>query len=406
MKEHEETTKQKKSRKSVTVRTCLLGCLLSLMIGMVLTLGILFARLDRDGQSMLQAVSTIRSQFVGEYDWHSVMDESLEQMVTSLGDRWSYYLTQDEYQKVQASRSNSYIGIGVTISQTQGDAIRIETVKEGSPAARAGIQSADSIRKVEDVAVTQDTWQQCVDMLKGEAGTSVRVEVQSADGVQRGISLTRETIKTISVTHKMLPDQVGLVRIRNFYSGSGDGMIAAVDALVKDGAQSIVFDLRDNPGGYITELTKMLDHLLPEGVIFQSRNLKGQETLYRSDAEMVDLPMAVLVNADSYSAAEFFAAELREAKGSFIAGELTSGKGYAQEIFPLRNGSALGLSVARYFTGDGASLIGVGVEPDAKLSLSDEDRILLIGEKLPEQQDIQLQAAVGALLQGGVKTAS
>ncbi len=406
MKEHEEGTKQKKSGRSVTIRTCLLGCLLSLLLGMVMTLGILFVRLDRDGQSMLQAVSTIRSQFVGDYDWHTVMDESLEQMVTSLGDRWSYYLTQDEYKKVQASRSNSYVGIGITLSQTEGDAIVIAAVTEDSPAARAGLQPDDKIRKVEDLAVTQETWQQCVDMLKGEPGTSVRVEVQTANGIQRSVSLTRETIKTISVTHKMLDGQIGLVRIRNFYSGSGDAMIEAVDALVKDGAQSLVFDLRDNPGGYITELTKMLDHLLPEGVIFQSRDLKGQETIYRSDAEMVDVPMAVLVNADSYSAAEFFAAQLRESKDSFIAGELTSGKGFAQEIFPLRNGSALGLSVARYFTGAGESLIGVGVEPDAKLSLSDEERILLIGDKLPEQQDVQLQAAVDALLKNKTKTES
>lgn len=381
-------------RKQASLRLLLLCSIGSLLLGMLLTLGFLFIRLDRDGLSVLQAVSTIRSRFVGDYEWHEVVDASLNQMVQSLGDRWSYFLTKDAYEKVLEKRSNSYVGIGVTVQHQEDNGIDILFVSENSPADRAGIHPGDSIRKVEDVAVTKETWQQCFDAMEGEAGSSVRLELQDSTGMLRSISVVREEILTNPVSYELMDGNIGLVKINNFYSGSGAAMISAVDALVTQGAQSIVFDLRDNPGGYVTELTKMLDHLLPEGVVFRSENLQGDEQSYTSDAAKIDLPFSVLVNADSYSAAEFFAAQLRESTGAFISGETTSGKGYAQQLFPLRNGSALGLSTSRYFTGAGVSLIGVGIVPDAQATLNDDRHLLLKQGKLAHQDDPQLQAAV------------
>ena len=130
------------------------------------------------------------------------------------------------------------------------------------------------------------------------------------------------------------------------------------------GARALVFDVRNNPGGYVTELTEILDDLLPEGKIFINRSSDGKETVYTSDADCVDLPMAVLVNRNSYSAAEFLAAQLQESAGAVVAGEQTSGKGFSQVLFDLPGGSAIGLSTARYYTGGGVSLIGTGLTPD------------------------------------------
>ena len=150
-------------------------------------------------------------------------------------------------------------------------------------------------------------------------------------------------------------------------------------------------------GGYVTELTEILDYLLPEGNIFISRTNDGEEVTYTSDASCVDLPMAVLVNANSYSAAEFFAAQLRESVGAPVVGEQTSGKGYSQILFDLPDGSAIGLSTARYYTGKGVSLIGTGLTPDTEVTLSEEDQQkLLVGELTPAE-DAQFQAAVAAL---------
>ena len=195
----------------------------------------------------------------------------------------------------------------------------------------------------------------------------------------------------------MLEGNVGLLRLRNFYSGSSEAFKAGVQALQDAGARSILFDVRDNPGGYVKEMTAILDYLLPEGVIFISRDLEGGEREYTSDAAAVDLPFAVLVNGESYSAAEFFAAELQESVGAVIVGEPTSGKGYAQQLFPLRNGSAVGISTSRYFTGSGTSLIGIGITPDASVELTMEEYLLLLQGELAPGDDPQIQAALSAL---------
>ena len=156
-----------------------------------------------------------------------------------------------------------------------------------------------------------------------------------------------------------------------------------MEELQEQGAGALIFDMRNNGGGYVDELTRMLDYLLPEGPIFRSEGRWGREVVTRSDESCVELPMATLVNAGTYSAAEFFAAQLQESAGAFIVGEATSGKGYSQQAIPLPNGGALNLSTGRYRTGEGISLIGTGVSLDVELSQEEGD-----GE------DRQLQAAI------------
>ena len=233
--------------------------------------------------------------------------------------------------------------------------------------------------------------------IQGEEGTTVSLEVEGTDGARRTVEVTRQEIHGVTATWTMTENQVGLVTILNFYAGTADLVKQGVAALQEEGAQALVFDLRNNPGGYVTELTEILDYLLPEGNIFISRTNDGEEVTYTSDASCVDLPMAVLVNANSYSAAEFFAAQLRESVGAPVIGEQTSGKGYSQILFDLPDGSAIGLSTARYYTGKGVSLIGTGLMPDTEVTLSEEDQQkLLVGELTPAE-DAQFQAAVAAL---------
>lgn len=177
---------------------------------------------------------------------------------------------------------------------------------------------------------------------------------------------------------------MGYVKLDNFYDNSAGRLKEAVAELQGQGARALIFDMRDNGGGYLTQLTDMLDFLLPEGPIFISRDRAGHERVTQSDAACVDLPMAVLVNANTYSAAEFFAAELQEQGAAVIVGEQTSGKGYSQQAFPLPNGGALNLSTAAYFTGSGVSLIGAGLRLDAQVEQTG-------------QGDAQLEAALALL---------
>ena len=193
-----------------------------------------------------------------------------------------------------------------------------------------------------------------------------------ADGGTRTVEVTRASIETDPVESRMLEGDVGYVALSNFYDNSAQRLEEAVTALQEEGARALVFDMRDNGGGYLRELTDMLDFLLPEGPIFISRDRAGNEETTYSDASCVELPMAVLVNANTYSAAEFFAAELQEQGVAVIVGEPTSGKGYSQQTFTLPYGGAVNISTAAYCTGSGTSLIGTGLTLDAEVYNTDD----------------------------------
>lgn len=371
---------------------------LAAVLALVLVTGNL---LGSEGMSLLQAAFLVKSQFVGEYDSKEVTDATLDGMVAALGDRWSYYLSPQDYVQVTQTRANEFVGVGVTItSQTEED-IYILSVMEDSPAQRAGIQPGEYIRQVNGVVVTKETRQDCIDAIGGPVGEAVTLELEGSDGLRRVVELVRETVHTISVTSELLEDGTGFVTIRNFYEGSADTLKTLVDQLVDQGATRLIFDVRNNPGGYVVQLTQMLDYLLPAGDIFIQEDRSGQETVYTSDADRVDLPMGVLVDQDSYSAAELFAAQLRESVSAAVVGAQTSGKGYAQQLFPLANGGGLGISTSRYFTGGRHSLVGVGLNPEPLVELSDEERVLLYTNQLSRQEDRQLQALMQAMDQAG-----
>lgn len=375
----------------------LLLAVVCFVLGGGVTLTVAWQTLGQDGQALLQAYRLVTGKFVGEYDQRTMVESTLENMVTALGDRWSGYLDPQEAQQVKTARANTYVGIGVTVGQEPEDGLEILRVTEGGPAQAAGLTPGEIIRGVDGQTITAENRADLVNAIQGEAGTTVTLEVEGTDGARRTVEVTRQEIHGLTATWTMLADQVGLVSIQNFYSGTADLVRQGVEELQAQGARALVFDLRNNPGGYVTELTEILDFLLPEGTIFISRTNDGEETVYTSDAACVDLPMAVLVNAESYSAAEFFAAELREAAGAVVAGEQTSGKGYSQMLFTLADGSAISLSTARYYTGSGISLIGTGVTPEPLVGLSQEEAQRLLAGTLPPEEDPQLQSALAAL---------
>lgn len=375
----------------------LLLAVVCFVLGGGVTLTVAWQALGQDGQALLQAYRLVTGKFVGEYDQRTMVESTLENMVTALGDRWSGYLDPQEAQQVKTARANTYVGIGVTVGQEPEDGLEILRVTEGGPAQAAGLAPGEIIRGVDGQTITAENRADLVNAIQGEAGTTVTLEVEGTDGARRTVEVTRQEIHGLTAAWTMLADQVGLVSIQNFYSGTADLVKQGVEELQAQGARALVFDLRNNPGGYVTELTEILDFLLPEGTIFISRTNDGEETVYTSDAACVDLPMAVLVNAESYSAAEFFAAELREAAGAVVAGEQTSGKGYSQMLFTLADGSAISLSTARYYTGSGISLIGTGVTPEPLVELSQEEAQRLLAGTLSPEEDPQLQSALEAL---------
>ena len=384
--------------RSLSRRTkVILLCVLCFLLGSLAALAVVWQLMGQEGRTLLRANQLIEQRFVGDYDPENTMDAALAAMVDSLGDRWSYYLTPEQAEQVREERRNTYVGIGITVSRDLEDGLKIREVTPDSPAQEAGLTAGEIIRSVNDMAITAQTQEQAVQAIKGEENAAVTLVVEGTDGARRTVEVVCRQIQKASATYTMLDGQVGLIRIKNFYTGTADLIREGVQALQEQGAKSLVFDVRSNPGGYVTEMTEALDLLLPEGTIFRSRSYNGKETTYSSDAACVDLPMAVVVNEDSYSAAEFFAAALQESAGAVVAGAQTSGKGYSQVLFGLPNGSAVGLSTARYYTGSGVSLIGTGLHPDPACTLDPQAQEQYLSGTLPPQQDTQLQQAIPAL---------
>ena len=319
------------------------------------------------GLTLLEGLALINTRFVGEYEESEVVDAAMNGMVSGLNDRWSYYLDPESYASTQQRRQNVYTGIGVTVNYSNEEGLTVIGVTEGGPADQAGLRVGDIIIAVDGTSLAGDARYDGANLIQGEAGTSVELEVRGADGTVRTITASRAQLETDPVEYQLLESGEGYIQVKNFYRRSADGVKEAVDDLVAQGATALVFDMRNNGGGYLHELTDMLDFLLPEGPIFITRDKAGNEEITQSDAACVDLPMAVLVNANTYSAAEFFAAELQERDAAVIVGEPTSGKGYSQQTFTLPHGGAVAISTAVYFTGSGTSLIGTGLTLDAEV---------------------------------------
>lgn len=341
----------------------------------------------------------IRTQFVGEADLDYTTDMALAEAIASLDDNWSYYMDAAGYDAYQDYSANVYQGIGVTISQdeTTGGFLVVNTTRDG-PADRAGIVAGDIILSVDGIDVAGKTTENLRALIQADYGKDALVTVQGADGTRRDVSVTCEQIYQDPVSYEMLDGGVGYVAISNFRQGSADGAIAAVDALLEQGASALVFDVRDNPGGQVSEMVAILDRLLPEGDLFIRTDKRGHEEIEKSDATCVELPMAVVVNSESYSAAEFFAAALRDYDWAKIAGEATAGKARSQVTFSLWDGSAVHISKYSYLTPSRTDLYEAGgLTPDAEAGLSEEELVQHQTGWLEPEDDPQVQAAVGLL---------
>lgn len=326
--------------------------------------------------------------YIGDGDNTAISDASSAAMITALGDKWSYYMTPEEYQSYQMYSANEYAGIGVTIQlddKTKG--FRITSVTAQSPAEKAGLSVGDNITAVDGESVTGKSLSDVQSLIRSKLNETLKFTIQDANGDSRTVSVDCKVIYTDPVSSKMLDNHVGYVKINNFESGSGTGAVQAVDQLLADGAQSLVFDVRGNPGGMLSELITILDHLLPEGDVFVSVDKSGKEDVTRSDNVCVKVPMVVLVNGNSYSAAEYFAAALREYHWATIVGENTTGKGRSQTTIVLDDGSAVHISSKKYLTPNRVDLSEQGgLVPDVVVAPATEG-----------DMDTQLEAAIRAL---------
>ena len=345
-----------------------------------------------------EIVALLNEVYVDGYDTDKLGDYLAQAAVAATGDRWSYYVSAEDYDAFVESNENAYVGIGVTVESSDDltDGVQITKVTPNSPAEEAGIEADDRIYAVEGETVESLGLDEAKNRIRGEEGTEVTLTILRGEK-KFDVTVKRASVEVEVVKYSMLDGSIGYIKINNFEANSADRTIEAIDALRGQGAKALVFDLRFNPGGRKDELVRVLDDLLPEGPLFRSVDYKGNESVDYSDADCVELPMAVLVNGDSYSAAEFFAAALQEYDWATVVGTKTCGKANYQQTFRLSDGSAVAVSTGHYQTPHGVTLANVGVTPDEIVEVDNKTYLELYKEAVAVKDDAQLQAAIKAV---------
>ena len=371
---------------------------LSYLLIAVLASTATFAFCNYGGQGKLETIEKLLDRYyIGQIDQKAMEDAAAEAMVDALGDRWSHYQSAEEYRIYQDVMSNSYVGVGIAISlREDGKGLDITEVTDDSPAQAAGVQTGDQLIAVDGTDIQGMTTAQVRTLIQREEGeTLVLTLIRQGETMDLTVEIGR--VRGVVATGQLLPEGVGLITIANFDDRCAQETVAVIENLRSQGAKALIFDVRNNPGGYKREMVELLDYLLPEGPLFRTVDYRGVEKVDSSDADCLTMPMAVIMNLYSYSASEFFAAALDEYDAAVTVGEKTFGKGYFQNTFDLSDGSAVTLSIGKYYTPNGVSLTDVGLTPDVEVLLTEEETAKLRSGVLPVEEDPQIQAAIAAV---------
>lgn len=351
--------------------------------------------LNVTSESKIETIeSLIDKYYLEDVDYDDLTESTYEGLVAGLDDPYSVYYTSEEYAELMESASGMYCGIGVTVQQdVSTGVITVVDTFEGSPGEGAGLKSGDIICKVAGEEVGDDDLSTVVSKIKGDEGTTVALTIYR-DGEYIELEIERRQIDITTVEGEMLDDNVGYIVISEFEENTYTQFVEIYENLENQGMESVVFDLRDNPGGMYDIVVKMLDYILPEGKLVYTEDKYGEVETEYSDASCIDIPMAVIINSNSASASEIFAGAIQDYGAGKIVGTTSFGKGIVQRIYPLSDGSAVKLTVSKYYTPNGKNIHGTGISPDVEAEL-DED--LQNQPEISIEDDNQLQAAIETL---------
>lgn len=353
---------------------------------------------------------TIRQNFVGEIDETALTDGICTGYLAGLGDADAKYLTAEQYKAYVAGTSGSAVGTGIsTVKDTDGN-MEVTEVAPGSPAEAAGMKKGDVIISIDDKEVVRITYAAAVSLLEGEEGSVVNFKVlrpAEKDGEQSQvvtISVTRAEYNQNSVQSSVICGNVGYIRISRFRENTPDQFREAMKELENQKVCGLVLDLRSNSGGDMGAAASVMDMLLPAGTVVASRDSAGEETVeFTSAAGETALPVSVVMDENTYGAAELVAANVRDYKKGLLVGQQTAGHGRKSQVVPLSDGSAVFFPIAEYLTLNGQVFDGAGIAPDITKVLSDEQSALFLSGSLKEEEDAQILSAVTALARQGAQ---
>jgi len=374
--------------------------LLFLLTGNTLFYGIFGSYADgvMQHQKVKEVESIIKKYYIEEVDEKKLVEGAVAGIAAAVGDPYTVYLNEKEFEDFKVQTEGSYAGIGVVVSVDPSDnLITVVAPFEDTPGEKAGILPGDKIIKVNGKEVYGENLEEAVSMMKGPKGTDVTITIMRDKQTEpKEITITRDIIVLQTIKHKIVADNIGYIRITMFDEKTDKDFESALNELLKQNIKGLIIDVRDNPGGLLSEVVRIADRLLPKGIIVYTEDrYKNRDTEY-SDSNEIRLPIVVLVNGGSASASEILAGAIQDYGKGTLIGTKTFGKGLVQNLFPLADGkSAVKVTISKYYTPKGRCIQGEGIEPDIVVELPEELQMSI--SQIKEEDDIQLQKAIEIL---------
>lgn len=366
-------------------------------------------------QAMYSKLSEIdqkaRQDYIGKIDETKLSDGIAAGYISGLGDLQAKYMSAEKYKEYLSGTSGKNIGVGVKTLQDDDGNMQVIQVMPNSPAEKIGIKKGDTILSVDGKEIVRITYGDALNKLDGVAGTAVKLGILRTTPGENGaaaktenieVSVTRAEYTNQSISFSMINGNVGYIRISEFNNASVEQFNTALTLLVKQKAAGLIVDLRNNSGSEVSPMASILDTLLPAGNTVSYRNKAGETTVqFTSKANQVALPISVLINENTFGAAEIFAADIQEFKRGTLVGQKTPGYGTKDEVVPLSDGSAIAISVAHYLTPSGNVFDGKGITPEVVSNITQEEMNLFSRYQLEASKDPQVLAGISALLKQG-----
>lgn len=343
----------------------------------------------------------LESRYLYDYDKSDLTESAAKAYVAALNEPYTEYYTPEEFASYTENLQDGYTGIGVIVSVDDDGNIVIVAPFENSPAYDAGIEPGDILKAVDGVDYKGSELSDAVSVIRGgKEGTVVNVTVLKKDGNEVNLNIERRDISNESVKTEMLEDDIGYMRITQFNTKSENGSHSTstefkekLEELKSDGAKRLIIDLRDNPGGVLTEVCDIADKLLPEGVITYIEDKNGRRHDYNSDADYTDISLVVLINGNSASASEVLTGALKDYGKAAVVGETSFGKGIVQDVYTLPGGAGISMTTAKYYTPNGICIHEIGIEPDIEVQMPEEYKDTY-ASMVEHDKDTQLQKAI------------
>lgn len=346
-----------------------------------------------------QVKEVVKAYFVEPVEDEVLLEGAVRGVVDALDDPYSRYMDEEEYADMMEETSSQYAGIGVVVTVDPKDnLITVVSPFEGSPGEKAGILPGDKIIRVNGKDVWGDKLNEAVKMMKGPAKTDVDITIyRSSTAKTRDITITRDIIKITTVSHKTIDDNIGYIRINRFYETTSEEFNKALDDLYAKQIKGLIIDVRNNPGGLLDEVAEVTDRLVPKGMIVYMEDRQKKRHVIYSDAEEIKIPLVILVNEGSASASEILSGAVKDHEKGLLVGTKTFGKGVVQSVMPLGDGTGISITTSKYFTPDGVSIHGKGIEPDVTVKFPEDFEKNIT--QISEEEDVQLQKALKLIKQ-------